>query len=70
MALEPMAVVKRRVVERFERQYLTDLMDTHDGNVSKAAVAARKDRRDLGRLLKKHHLEPKSFARRSMSRTG
>ncbi len=53
---------KRRVIETFEREYLTRLMIAHAGNVSQAARAAGKERRDLGKLLKRHRLNPKLFA--------
>ncbi len=53
---------KRRVLEAFERQYLVRLMAEHQGNVSRAARAAGKERRDLGKLLKRHGLEPRRFA--------
>jgi two-component system response regulator GlrR len=43
-------------VERFERQYLTDLLDVHGGNISRAARAARKNRRAFFELLRKHGL--------------
>ena len=45
---------KERLVEAFERQYLVDLLDRHDGNVSKAARAADMDRKTITRLMKKH----------------
>jgi DNA-binding NtrC family response regulator len=54
--------LKRRVLEAFDRQYLTELMTEHRGNVSRAARAAGKERRDLGKLLKRHGLDPRSFA--------
>lgn len=54
---ESMVELKRQVVARFERRYLEGLMALHDGNVSQAARAAGKDRRDLGRLLKKYGIE-------------
>ena len=56
-------IMKRQVIDAFERDYLTRLMSDHHGNVSHAARTAGKDRRDLGRLLKKHLLDPKLFAR-------
>lgn len=43
---------KRRVLDAFERQYLSRLMKECAGNVSRAARAAGKERRDLGKLLK------------------
>jgi DNA-binding NtrC family response regulator len=52
---------KRQAIETFERAYLRRLMAEHKGNVSRAAQAAGKERRDLGRLLKKHHIAPEHF---------
>jgi DNA-binding NtrC family response regulator len=49
--------LKRQAIDAFERDYLTRLMLEHSGNVSRAARAAGKERRDLGRLLKKHRLD-------------
>jgi DNA-binding NtrC family response regulator len=53
---------KRRVLAAFERQYLVQLMSDWRGNVSRAARAAGKERRDLGKLLKRHGLDPRQFA--------
>jgi DNA-binding NtrC family response regulator len=53
--------MKRRVIESFERDYLARLMSEHRGNISAAARAARKERRDLGRLLKKYDLHSSDF---------
>jgi DNA-binding NtrC family response regulator len=47
---------KRAAIEAFERDYLLRLMRTHAGNITRAAQAAGKERRDLGRLLKKYRL--------------
>jgi two-component system response regulator GlrR len=52
---------KRAVVEAFERDYLQQVLRAHRGNVSRAAHSARKERRDFGRLLKKHQLDPRTF---------
>jgi DNA-binding NtrC family response regulator len=52
---------RKRVLDDFERELLTRLLAAHRGNVSRAARAAGKDRRDLGRLLKKHGLERSSW---------
>ncbi len=51
-------VAKQEAVETFERAYLGRLMLEHAGNVSHAARAAGKDRRDLGKLLKKYREDP------------
>lgn len=50
------SVLKQRAIAAFERGYLAQLMHAHGGNVSRAARAAGKERRDLGRLLRKHGL--------------
>jgi DNA-binding NtrC family response regulator len=68
MAIEPAErtgsykAQKRRMLEAFERQYLTQLMIEQGGNVSRAARAAGKERRDLGKLLKRYGFAPGQFA--------
>ena len=52
---------KQQAVNAFERAYLHRLMAEHRGNITNAARAARKDRRDLGKLLKRHRVNPKQF---------
>jgi DNA-binding NtrC family response regulator len=47
---------KTRVLEQFERTYLSDLLTTHEGNVTRAAKHAGEPRRSLQRLLKKYRL--------------
>jgi DNA-binding NtrC family response regulator len=47
---------KREVVDRFERQFLTELMQEHDGNVKRASRASGIERTQLKRLLRKHDL--------------
>jgi two-component system, NtrC family, response regulator GlrR len=41
----------------FEFRYLTELLRKHQGNITQAARDAGKDRRALGRLIKKHRLD-------------
>jgi DNA-binding NtrC family response regulator len=45
---------KSMLLDQFERQYLSSLMERTMGNVSQAARFAGKERRTLGKLLKKH----------------
>jgi two-component system, NtrC family, response regulator GlrR len=54
---------KRRMVDAFEREYLSRLIAESGGNVTRAALFAQKDRREFGKLLKKHGLNAKDFAR-------
>jgi DNA-binding NtrC family response regulator len=50
------AQMKARIIEEFERSYLTELLRLHRGNVTRAAREAGKDRRALGRLIKKYSI--------------
>jgi DNA-binding NtrC family response regulator len=54
-------VLKRRTIEAFERQYLTRLMQQCRGNVTHVARKAQRERRDVGKMLKKYQIHPKSF---------
>ncbi len=45
---------KRRAIEAFEREYLSDILSLYHGNITRAAKAAGKDRRVFGRLVKKY----------------
>jgi DNA-binding NtrC family response regulator len=47
-------VAKERAVARWERAFVRSLVDRHDGNLSRAARAARMDRNHLRELLKRH----------------
>lgn len=60
-ALRSFKVLKRELVENFERNYLMQLMAAHRGNITQAARTAGKERRDLGKMLKKYHLDPNYF---------
>jgi DNA-binding NtrC family response regulator len=52
---------KRQVVEAFERQFVLNALRNYAGNVTKAAAAAGKERRDFGRLLRKYAFDPRDF---------
>ncbi|MDP2313323.1 MAG: sigma 54-interacting transcriptional regulator [Pseudomonadota bacterium] len=52
----PLKDAKDALIEEFERQYLIDLIERHDGNVSRAARTAGMDRKSITRLLKKHQI--------------
>jgi DNA-binding NtrC family response regulator len=58
---EPMQALKRKVINDFERRYLVEVLAAHCGNVTQAARYAQKDRRELGKLLKKHGIHPDQF---------
>jgi DNA-binding NtrC family response regulator len=56
----PFREARARAIETFERAYLEDLLNKHGGNITRAAADAGKERRALGRLVKKHRLKPSS----------
>jgi len=47
---------KADAIERFERGYVSELLDMHGGNVTRAARAANKERRAFGRLVRKYEI--------------
>ncbi len=53
---------KADAVQRFERDYLLRVLRETDGNVTRAAQVAGKERRAFGKLLKKHGIERTSFS--------
>jgi two-component system, NtrC family, response regulator GlrR len=51
------AAAKAQVIADFERRYLEQLLQLSGGNVTLAAKLASKERRALGKLIKKHGLD-------------
>jgi DNA-binding NtrC family response regulator len=49
------------MVEQFERTYLQSLLTAHQGNITRAAVAAQKNRRAFFQLLRKHGIDASNF---------
>ena len=54
-------VAKASALETFDRRFLEMLLRFAQGNVSLAARVAGKERRDLGRLLRKYAITPEAF---------
>ena len=53
---------KAAAMSQFEQAYLTQVLREAQGNVTHAAARAGKERRALGRLLKKHGIDRRQFA--------
>ena len=49
-------IAKAQLVGRFEREYLEDMLQRHQGNISHAARAAGKSRRAFFALVRKHKI--------------
>lgn len=60
----PFNEARARVLETFEHDYLENLLACSGGNITRAARTAGKERRSLGRLLKKHHIDPARYSSR------
>ncbi len=56
----PFGIAKAHAIARWERDYLADLIRRQDGNISRAARAARMNRNHLRELLIRHHVEFRS----------
>jgi transcriptional regulator with GAF, ATPase, and Fis domain len=54
--------MKAKMINEFERAYLSQILSVHQGNISKAAHAAKKERRAFQRLLHKHGLDRRNFS--------
>lgn len=53
--------MKARVVARFERDYIQSLLIAHNGNITRAAEAASKERRTFWELIRKHKIDVQKF---------
>jgi len=52
---------KARMIAQFERTYVQGLLLTHQGNITRAAEAAQKNRRAFWELIRKHRIDAHSF---------
>jgi len=52
---------RQQAIDRFERLYIEQTLRAHGGNITRAALAAGKDRRAFGRLVKKHGVDPRTI---------
>jgi transcriptional regulator with PAS, ATPase and Fis domain len=66
---EPLSLkeAKQRVVEEFEKRYISDLLTIYNGNISKAALAAKKHRRAFLYLIQKYGIESRKFREQSLA---
>jgi len=56
-------IAKQQAITRFERQFLASLIARSAGNVAAASRDAGTERRTLGRLLRKHGIDPAEYRR-------
>lgn len=58
---ESFRAAKSKVIERFERAYITAALGRHSGNIAMAARSAQKHRRAFWALMRKHEIEAAPF---------
>ncbi len=49
-------LLKARAIEEFEISYVQGVLSLNEGNISKAARAAKKNRRAFWQLMRKHNI--------------
>ena len=52
---------KSKVIRQFEIKYIQTLLRVYQGNITKAAQEAQKDRRAFWQLIRKHHIDVQTF---------
>jgi DNA-binding NtrC family response regulator len=52
---------KARLIEQFEKTYISGLLVANEGNITKSAQAAGKNRRAFFELMRKHNIHGRSF---------
>lgn len=60
----PFHAVKKSLIDRFEREYLSKILTKHNGNISAAAKAADLDYKNFCEKMKKYHLSKWDFKRK------
>lgn len=60
-AQESFQEAKAKVVRDFEKTYIHRLLLTNNGNITKAALIARKNRRAFWQLIRKHGIDARQF---------
>ena len=58
---ESFQAAKEKVITQFERAYIQGLLHTYQGNITKAAQAAQKNRRAFWQLMRKHRIDAQNF---------
>jgi len=58
---ESFQAIKSEVIAKFEKSYIQGLLLAYQGNITKAAQAAQKNRRAFWQLIRKHRIDVQSF---------
>jgi two-component system, NtrC family, response regulator GlrR len=58
---ESLKTAKSRAIAQFEKNYIQGLLIAHEGNISRAAKEAQKNRRAFWQLIRKHQIDAQTF---------
>jgi two-component system response regulator GlrR len=58
---KPFKEAKVNVINEFERSYIEKLLIAHQGNITKAAQGAQKNRRAFWQLIRKHQIDVQTY---------
>jgi two-component system response regulator GlrR len=58
---ESLRTAKSKVIAQFEKNYVQELLVASQGNISKAAKAAQKNRRAFWELIRKYRIKVQHF---------
>lgn len=58
---EPFRVKKARLIAEFEKNYMHDILQIHEGNITRAARAAGKNRRAFWELIRRHNIDMQKY---------
>ncbi len=56
---ESFRIEKSKMIDRFEKSYIQEMLFAHQGNITRAAHAAKKHRRAFWQLMRKHQVDMK-----------
>jgi DNA-binding NtrC family response regulator len=59
--VEPLKKAKKRIISEFERSYIEKLLLLNQGNITKAAARAHKDRRTFWGLIRKYGIDADKY---------
>lgn len=64
--IQSFQTAKAVAIRRFENHYLEQILEATAGNVSKAARLAGKERRSIGKMIKKYKIDKSRFSRETV----
>ena len=61
----PFRIAKKKIVEEFEKEYISHLLELSSGNILKASKRSEMDYKSFYEKIKLHNIEPNMFKKPS-----